>query len=84
MAMLTVSGDPRFALTRTQLSGFVEALGDPHMSVFLRVQQTIKGSPTQFFEMHLCGPDHIREQLHLQGRTLTFKISPTSFFQPNT
>lgn len=34
--------------------------------------------------MHLGGPDHITEQLHLQGRTLTFKISPTSFFQPNT
>jgi 23S rRNA (uracil-5-)-methyltransferase RumA len=34
--------------------------------------------------MLLSGPDHITEKLHLQGRTLTFKISPTSFFQPNT
>jgi 23S rRNA (uracil1939-C5)-methyltransferase len=34
--------------------------------------------------MHLGGLDHIREELHLQGRTLTFKISPSSFFQPNT
>jgi 23S rRNA (uracil1939-C5)-methyltransferase len=84
LAMLTVSGDPRFALTRGHLNGFIEALNDPKMSTFLRVQQAIKGSPTQFFEMHLGGPDHIREQLHLQGRTLTFKISPTSFFQPNT
>jgi 23S rRNA (uracil1939-C5)-methyltransferase len=84
LAMLTVSGDPRFALTRAYLNGFIEALNDPKMSTFLRVQQAIKGSPTQFFEMHLGGPDHIREQLHLQGRTLTFKISPTSFFQPNT
>lgn len=84
LAMLTVSGDPRFALTRTQLTGFIQALDDPQMSIFLRVQQAIAGSPTQFFEMHLGGSDHIREQLHLQDRTLTFKISPTSFFQPNT
>ncbi len=84
MAMLTVSGDPRFALTRTQLEGFVKAMNDPYMSIFLRVQQAIPGRPTQFYEMHLGGPDHITEQLHLQGRTLTFKISPTSFFQPNT
>ena len=84
LAMLTVSGDPRFALTRRQLSGFVQAINDPQMSIFLRVQQAIAGSPTQFYEMHLSGPDHITEQLHLQGRTLTFKISPTSFFQPNT
>ncbi len=84
LAMLTVSGDPRFALTRAHLKGFLQALNDPKMSIFLRVQQAIKGSPTQFFEMHLSGPDHICEQLRLQGRTLTFKISPTSFFQPNT
>ncbi len=84
LAMLTVSGDPRFALTRAQLNGFVQALNDPQMSIFLRVQQAISGSPTQFFEMHLSGPDHITEKLHLQDRTLTFKISPTSFFQPNT
>lgn len=84
LAMLTVSGDPRFALTRSQLNGFIQALNDPKMSIFLRVQQAIAGSPTQFFEMHLSGPDHIREELHLQGRTLRFKISPTSFFQPNT
>jgi 23S rRNA (uracil1939-C5)-methyltransferase len=84
MAMLTVSGDPRFAPTREQLNRFVEALNDPKMSIFLRVQQAIAGQPTQFFEMHLQGPDHIREQMTLQGQTLTFKISPTSFFQPNT
>lgn len=84
LAMLTVSGDPRFALKRAHLDSFVAALGDPSMSIFLRVQQAIKGSPTQFFEMHLSGPTHIHEQLFLQGKALTFKISPTSFFQPNT
>jgi len=84
LAMLTVSGDPRFGLTRAQLNGFVRALNDPQMSIFLRVQQAISGKPTQFYEMHLAGPDHITEKLYLQGRMLTFKISPTSFFQPNT
>jgi 23S rRNA (uracil1939-C5)-methyltransferase len=84
LAMLTVSGDPRFALTRTQLNGFIKALDDSKMSMFLRVQQAIPGKPTQFYEMLLSGPDHIKEKLHLQGKTLTFKISPTSFFQPNT
>jgi 23S rRNA (uracil-5-)-methyltransferase RumA len=84
LAMLTVSGDPRFALTRAQLNGFVKALDDPQMSIFLRVQQAIPSRPTQFYEMLLSGPDHITEKLHLQGKTLTFKISPTSFFQPNT
>ena len=84
LALLTVSGDPQYALTRSQLNGFLKALDDPTMSTFLRVQQCIPKNPTQFFEMHLSGPDHIREELHLQGKTLTFKISPSSFFQPNT
>lgn len=84
LAMLTVSGDPRFAPTKAHLTSFVAALQDPRMTIFLRVQQAIKGSPTQFFEMHLSGPLHIHERLTLQGKTLIFKISPTSFFQPNT
>lgn len=82
MAMLTVSGDPRFALTRSQINSFIQAVGP--LSTFLRVQQCIPKTPTQFYEMHLAGPDHITEKLHLKGRTLTFKISPSSFFQPNT
>jgi 23S rRNA (uracil-5-)-methyltransferase RumA len=84
LAMLTVSGDPRFALKRAHLESFVAALNDPKMSVFLRIQQATAGRPTQFFEMHLSGPVHIHEKLFIQGKTLTFKISPTSFFQPNT
>ncbi len=82
MAMLTVSGDPNFALKRSEIEAFVKAVGEG--SIFLRIQQCKKGSPTQFFEMHLSGPDHIFEQLTLFGRTYQFKISPTSFFQPST
>lgn len=86
MAVLNVSGNPEFALNRSHLDSFVEAVrssaGD--ISIFLRIHQAKKGHPTQFFEMHLFGPDHIVEELHLQNGPLTFKISPVSFFQPNT
>lgn len=84
MVMLTVSGDPQFALTKNHLQSFIEAIGDPSISLFLRIQQCIPKQPTQFFEMHLAGPTHIEEHLHIEGRTLRFKISPSSFFQPNT
>lgn len=84
MAILTVSGNPEFAPTQAHLNQFVEALGDSSMSIFLQVHQAIKGQPTQFFEMHLAGPTHIVEELTVNGRTFQFKISPTSFFQPNT
>jgi 23S rRNA (uracil1939-C5)-methyltransferase len=80
MVMLTVSGNPEYALKRTQINSLVDAVKGDNVSVFLRIQQTQKGSPTQFYEMHLHGPDHIREELN----ALSFKISPTSFFQPNT
>lgn len=82
MVILNVSGNPEYALNREQLDGFVKAAGDA--SVFLRIHQTKKGRPTNFFEMHLAGPDHIVEELHLKGGKLSFKISPSSFFQPNT
>jgi len=82
MAFLTVSGDPAYGLHKTHLKGFQEAVGDA--SAFIRIQQCIKGSPTQFYELHLQGPTHIHEEITVQGRTFRFAISPTSFFQPNT
>ena len=84
MVMLTVSGDPRFALSKASIDSFISAVGDPSISLFLRIQQCIPKQPTQFFEMHLGGPTHIEEHLHLHDRVLRFKISPSSFFQPNT
>lgn len=89
MIILTVSGNPAFAPSQKDLTSFLETIrqtlpDDAHVSVFLRIHQQIKGSPTQFFEMHLSGPDYIYEKLEVSGKSLTFKISPTSFFQPNT
>lgn len=84
MVVLNVSGNADYALTKGQLEGFVEAVKGESTSVFLRIHQTKKGRPTQFFEMHLAGPDHIVEELHLASGQLSFKISPISFFQPNT
>ncbi len=83
MVILNVSGNPAFALTRQHLDSFVQAVG-ADTSIFLRIHQIQKGSPTQFFEMHLAGLDHITETLHLKSGALSFKISPASFFQPNT
>ncbi len=88
LVMLTVSGNPAFAIGKGQMASFVEAItkvvGKERVSVFLRVQQACKGSPTQFFEMHLSGPDHLLEKCVVEGKEFVFKISPSSFFQPNT
>lgn len=87
MAILNVSGNPDFALTRLDLNNYIAAVRsavEGEISLFLRIHQTKKGRPTNFYEMHLSGPDHIIEELHLKNGPLSFKISPSSFFQPNT
>lgn len=87
MAILNVSGNPEFALTKEQLDGYVDAVKEGvqgEISIFLRIHQAKKGKPTQFYEMHLAGEDHIIEELHLERGKFSFKISPISFFQPNT
>jgi 23S rRNA (uracil1939-C5)-methyltransferase len=87
MAILNVSGNPDYALNRSQLNGYIAAIqsaAGEDASIFLRIHQTQKGRPTSFYEMHLAGPDHIIEELNFAGVYLTFKISPVSFFQPNS
>lgn len=98
LAMLTVSGNPDYAIHQPQLKAFVAALkqavqplGEPEkLSIFLRIQQIKKGMPTEFYEMQLAGPDVIQERLHIQRvkesplETLKFNVSPSAFFQPNT
>lgn len=86
LVMLTVSGNPDFAIHKTDLQSFIQAVKeiDPSISLFLRIQQVLKGQPTQFYEMHLSGADSIREKLNVGSEQLQFAISPSSFFQPNT
>lgn len=99
MVILTVSGNPDFALKQQDVKAFQEALKEsigqqlPHegkLSIFLKIHQIAKGKPTQFFEMLLYGPDVLREKMSLQitetgkAEEFTFKISPAAFFQPST
>lgn len=95
LVLLTVSGNPEYALNQSHLNQFVLAVKaslpeEEHsaLSIFLQIQQICKGSPTQFFEMRLFGKDHLMEALTLnlgdRPTQLRFKVSPTSFFQPNT
>lgn len=92
MAMLTVSGNPDYALDKKLITSWVEAMkaaispSSGTLSLFLRIQQIAKGSPTSFYEIHLSGLDHIREHLHLSkdAEPLRCKISPSAFFQPST
>lgn len=98
LVMLTVSGNPDYALTRQHIDSFVAFVRDAielptsesTLSVFLRIHQAVKGVETQFYEMQLYGPDYIRETLNVcpdvggNVSTLKFKVSPSAFFQPNT
>jgi 23S rRNA (uracil1939-C5)-methyltransferase len=52
-------------------------------TIVIREHRTTKGVPTIFSEQLLAGPNHMIEELRLATGTLRFKISPSSFFQPN-
>lgn len=96
LVMLTVSGNPDFALQKQHLASFTAFLRDAaepldpesQLSIFLRIQQIAKGTATNFYEILLHGPDHINEKLNIQPKeeaaSLAFAISPSAFFQPNT
>ena len=85
MVVLTVSGDSKYALKKRQVKSFVEVLQGvfgADITVFMAINQVIKGRRAQLFEMHLSGKDHIVENLRLgDGPELSFKISPASFFR---
>jgi len=89
--ILTVSGNPEWAIKRSVLDQFVATCqktatpeDDGKLSIILRIQQIHKGSQTQFFEMVLQGPDHFRERVTIGNREFPFVLSPSSFFQPNS
>ncbi len=84
--ILCVSGNPEYALKRSQLDQFVEICkktAGEHSSI-LRIQQVHKGRETEFFEMRLYGKDTFREMLTINDKAFEFYLSPSSFFQPNT
>lgn len=87
MAFLTISGNQEYMINKTELEGFkkaiLKALPGENPSLFLRIHRAVKGRPTTFYEMHLDGPDLMKEELVISGKTYTFHISPDSFFQPN-
>lgn len=81
--ILHVSSHPETALKKEQITSFVQkmqALLGEDVSLFLLIQQSIKGSTTQFYEMHLSGKPYLVEQLG----DLSFQISPQAFFQTNS
>ena len=88
MIILTVTGNHDHFLKNEHLKGFknaiLNAMPDENPSLFLRIHRTAKGKPSEFYEMHLHGPDTLHEMLHLGERTVHYHLSPSSFFQPNT
>jgi len=88
MVYLTISGNSKYFINRDQINTFKEAVNrtllneDP--SIFLRIHRICKGKPSAYYEMHLSGPEWIKEILYVHGRKLLFHISPSSFFQTNT
>jgi 23S rRNA (uracil1939-C5)-methyltransferase len=88
MIFLTVSGDHEYFVKQSDLDSFkqamLKALSGENPSIYLRIHKAEKGRPTAFYEMHLHGPDGLKEELQIKNQTLKFHISPASFFQPNT
>ncbi|MBS0654242.1 MAG: 23S rRNA (uracil(1939)-C(5))-methyltransferase RlmD [Verrucomicrobia bacterium] len=91
VVMLTVSGNPDYAMKRHDLDTFVQAMKacatpaeGAFLTIVLKVQQIAKGKPTQFYEMRLHGPEVFRERVTVEGQALEFQVSPSSFFQPNS
>lgn len=98
LVMLTVSGNADYALKSHEIESFVAFIRDAvepvdpsrNLSIFLRIHQSVKGMPTNFYEMHLYGSEYIREVIKIQPTangpsvSLQFNVGPSSFFQPNT
>jgi 23S rRNA (uracil1939-C5)-methyltransferase len=92
MVVLTVCGEPTSSFSHGELESFKQAILDSAgqtVSLFLQIKHIQEGMATYCNEMVLHGKDHILEKLHVKTRKgarqeYTFKISPSSFFQPNT
>lgn len=97
LVMLTVSSNPEYAPKRSHINSLVSTIrnaveqhdGRGKLSIFVRIQQSVAGMPTNFYEMLVYGPDILREELTIQPhlneppKLFHFHVSPASFFQPN-
>lgn len=77
MVCLTISGNRNYFINRTQLDTFKEVIGRtlPHESptIFLRIHHICKGKPSEYYEMHLGGPEWIKEMLYVHRAFLLAK-----------
>lgn len=93
MVILTVSGNPEYALSKEHVDTFVQSLrlaleeeGDPSIkiSIFIRIHFIKKGQESKFYEWRVYGEEFLREKLSVLDKEFIFQVSPTAFFQPNT
>ena len=88
MVTLNISGNQDHFVKKTDLTTFKKAIlrvsPKERTSIYLRIRRAEKNQATTFYEMHLHGPDALHETLFIKGKPFHFRISPTSFFQPNT
>lgn len=86
LALLTVAGGQLNEWTEGQKRSFVDCLEQAAgtISVVVRTQHSLKGSPTRFEHEVLCGSGFFFEELMIDGQKLRFRVSPTAFFQPNS
>ena len=89
MVILTVSGEEEYILSEQELENFTKTVregvkDDGKLSVYLRIWKIEKKKPTTFVDRLLFGKSHITEKMQIKDRGFNFKISPSSFFQPNT
>jgi 23S rRNA (uracil1939-C5)-methyltransferase len=86
VVVLLVSANPDYSMKRWELEEFTQRMQKAvsPTSIVLRLQQVMKGKPTQFYEMLLAGRDFFCERVTVFGKTFEFQVSPSSFFQPNS
>ncbi|MEI6242046.1 MAG: 23S rRNA (uracil(1939)-C(5))-methyltransferase RlmD [Chlamydiota bacterium] len=82
MVILTVAEE----IISSHAEAFVQAVLSVEnvTSIIIRWQKTEKGVPTQFIDTLLYGRPYIQEKLLVQDKEFVFRISSSSFFQPNT
>lgn len=91
MIILTVSGRPEWALSKSDCKKLVDSLlpmeqkYDMPFSCVLRIQQSIKGRPTEWYEMVLHGKGELLERYRVDNfGEIDLQFSPSSFEQPNS